>query len=160
MCYDGLAYVLNICLFKMCLSSSVICIFSSILVSLFISHQTLFVPLSWLLKIFLVYRGLNLWFVKYNKKYSLCLLTLSASTSFLIFVIVTSLFPADRGAIISQFRVWPFPSITIIAFGERNRNPGHHFAGVNIIWSFYINNTQACTWHILIMTNNNPYQLF
>jgi hypothetical protein len=39
-------------------------------------------------------------------------------------------FPAGRGAIISQFRVWPFPSTLIMAFGERNRNPGHHFAGI------------------------------
>jgi hypothetical protein len=39
-------------------------------------------------------------------------------------------FPAGRGAIISQFRVWPFPSTLIMTFGERNRNPGHHFAGV------------------------------
>jgi hypothetical protein len=65
-----------------------------------------------------------------TKKSSLSLIILSQSTSFFIFVFPTSLFPADRGAIISQFRVWPFPSITIIAFGERNRNPGYHFAGV------------------------------
>jgi hypothetical protein len=39
-------------------------------------------------------------------------------------------FPAGRGAIISQFRVWPFPSTLIMTFGERNRNPGHHFAGI------------------------------
>jgi hypothetical protein len=78
-----------------------------------------------------------------TKKSSLSLIILSQSTSFFIFVFLTSLFPADKGAIISQFRVWPFPSITIIAFGERNRNPGYHFAGVNIIWSFYINNIQV-----------------
>ena len=39
-------------------------------------------------------------------------------------------FPAGGGAIISQFRVWPFPSTLIMTFGERNRNPGHHFAGI------------------------------
>jgi hypothetical protein len=39
-------------------------------------------------------------------------------------------FPAGRGAIISQLRVWPFPSTLIMTFGERNRNPGHHFAGI------------------------------
>jgi hypothetical protein len=38
--------------------------------------------------------------------------------------------PAGRGAIISQLRVWPFPSTIIMTFGERNRNPGHPFAGV------------------------------
>ncbi|HYF99879.1 MAG TPA: hypothetical protein VD815_07290 [Candidatus Saccharimonadales bacterium] len=31
----------------------------------------------------------------------------------------------DREAIMSQFRVWPFLSTTIMTFGERNRNPGH-----------------------------------
>jgi hypothetical protein len=35
---------------------------------------------------------------------------------------------ADRGAIIGQFRVWPFPSTILMTFGERNRNPGHPFA--------------------------------
>ena len=35
----------------------------------------------------------------------------------------------------SQSRVWPFPSITIMTSGERNRNPGHHFAGMSIITS-------------------------
>jgi hypothetical protein len=29
----------------------------------------------------------------------------------------------------SQFRVWPFLPAAIAAFGERNRNPGRHFAG-------------------------------
>jgi hypothetical protein len=33
----------------------------------------------------------------------------------------------DRGAIIGQFRVWPFLSTIIMTFGERNRNPGHPF---------------------------------
>jgi hypothetical protein len=38
------------------------------------------------------------------------------------------LFFAGREAIMSQFRVWPFLSTLIMTFGERNRNPGHHFA--------------------------------
>jgi hypothetical protein len=45
---------------------------------------------------------------------------------------------AGRGAIISQLHVWPFPSTIIMTFGERNRNPGHTFAGVcrkNVIQS-------------------------
>jgi hypothetical protein len=47
---------------------------------------------------------------------------------------VTSAFPitcppAGGEAIMSQFRVWPFLPTTIVAFGERNRNPGHCFAG-------------------------------
>ncbi|HEX2068472.1 MAG TPA: hypothetical protein VHF08_07190 [Nitrososphaeraceae archaeon] len=50
-------------------------------------------------------------------------------------------FPADREAIMSQFRVWPFPSATIMTCGERNRNPGHHFAGINIISPIYLNNS-------------------
>ena len=37
--------------------------------------------------------------------------------------------PAGGEAIMSQFRVWPFLPTTIVAFGERNRNPGHCFAG-------------------------------
>jgi hypothetical protein len=45
-------------------------------------------------------------------------------------------FPAGKGAIISQFRVWPFPSTLIMAFGERNRNPGHHFAGMCLYYLF------------------------
>jgi hypothetical protein len=45
-------------------------------------------------------------------------------------------FPAGKGAIISQFRVWPFPSTLIMAFGERNRNPGHHFAGMYLYYLF------------------------
>ena len=45
-------------------------------------------------------------------------------------------FPAGRGAIISQFRVWPFPSTLIMTVGERNRNPGHHFAGIQNITDF------------------------
>jgi hypothetical protein len=51
-------------------------------------------------------------------------------------------FPAGRGAIISQFRVWPFPSTLIMTFGERNRNPGHHFAGILHINTFYLNYDQ------------------
>jgi hypothetical protein len=45
-------------------------------------------------------------------------------------------FPAGREAIISQFRVWPFLPTVIVTSGERNRNPGHHFAGVYIIMIF------------------------
>jgi hypothetical protein len=33
----------------------------------------------------------------------------------------------------SQFRVWPFLPTAIAAFGERNRNPGHCFAGDKIL---------------------------
>jgi hypothetical protein len=44
-------------------------------------------------------------------------------------------FPAGREAILSQFRVWPFLSTIIMTSGERNRNPGHHFAGISIITS-------------------------
>ena len=52
-------------------------------------------------------------------------------------------FPAGREAIISQFRVWPFLSTIIVTSGERNRNPGHHFAGVYIIYDiFYLNGVQ------------------
>ncbi len=49
-------------------------------------------------------------------------------------------FPAGRETIISQFRVWPFPSSIIMTVGERNRNPSHHFAGDNIIEFIYLNN--------------------
>ena|SRR6266487_328498 len=45
------------------------------------------------------------------------------------FSLVSSSFPAGKRAIISQSRVWPFPFTTIVTFGERNRNPGHRFAG-------------------------------
>jgi hypothetical protein len=38
--------------------------------------------------------------------------------------------PTDKGTIMSQFRVWPFPFIVIVIFGERNRNPDHRFVGV------------------------------
>ena len=48
-------------------------------------------------------------------------------------------FHAGREAIISQFRVWPFPSALIMTFGERNRNPGHHFALLYITF-IYLNN--------------------
>jgi hypothetical protein len=48
-------------------------------------------------------------------------------------------FYAGREAIISQFRVWPFPSAFIMTFGERNRNPGHHFA-LLYTTSIYLNN--------------------
>ena len=34
------------------------------------------------------------------------------------------LLPAGKKAIMSQFRVWPFPHTIIVTFGERNRNPG------------------------------------
>ena|SRR5918994_7345118 len=52
----------------------------------------------------------------------------------------TTNFPAGRETIMSQFRVWPFPSTIITTFGKRNRNPGHHFAGVRpIISLFYLN---------------------
>jgi hypothetical protein len=37
--------------------------------------------------------------------------------------------PAGGEAIMSQFRVWPFLPTAIAVFGERNRNPGHFFAG-------------------------------
>jgi hypothetical protein len=37
--------------------------------------------------------------------------------------------PAGREAIVSQLRVWPFLPASIVASGERNRNPGHCFAG-------------------------------
>src|ERR687884_25954 len=39
--------------------------------------------------------------------------------------------PAGKEAIMSQPRVWPFPFTTIVIFGERSRNPDHHFAGVH-----------------------------
>jgi hypothetical protein len=42
----------------------------------------------------------------------------------------------------SQFRVWPFRSATIMTFGERNRNPGHHFAGVSNMTFLYLNDVQ------------------
>jgi hypothetical protein len=48
-------------------------------------------------------------------------------------------FPAGREAIISQFRVWPFLSTVIMTSGERNRNPGHHFAGISNITFSYLN---------------------
>jgi hypothetical protein len=54
------------------------------------------------------------------------------------FLMVKGLFPAGREAIISQFRVWPFLSTIIVTSGERNRNPGHHFAGVYIIYDIFI----------------------
>ena len=38
--------------------------------------------------------------------------------------------PAGWEAISSQFRVWPLLPATIVTFGERNRNPGHRFAGL------------------------------
>jgi len=38
-------------------------------------------------------------------------------------------FPAGKGTIISQSRVWPFPFTKIVTIGERNRNPGHRSAG-------------------------------
>lgn len=44
----------------------------------------------------------------------------------------------DRGAIMSQFRVWPFLSTIIMTFGERNRNPGHPFK--YYLLTFYLNN--------------------
>jgi hypothetical protein len=37
--------------------------------------------------------------------------------------------PDGKGAIISQLRVWPFPSTIIVTVGERSQNPGHHFTG-------------------------------
>jgi len=40
--------------------------------------------------------------------------------------------PAGKGTITSQFRLWPFPFTIIATFGERNRNPGHRFAGLYI----------------------------
>jgi hypothetical protein len=51
-------------------------------------------------------------------------------------------FPAGKVAIISQFRVWPFPSTLIMTFGERSRNPGHHFAGMCLYYLFYLNDVQ------------------
>src|SRR5919198_3941237 len=44
--------------------------------------------------------------------------------------------PADKEAIMSQLRVWPFPFTAIVIFGERSRNPDHHFAGVYNIMVF------------------------
>jgi hypothetical protein len=55
--------------------------------------------------------------------------TFSILTIVFIFPIFPTGFPAGKEAIISQFRVWPFLFTIIMAFGERNRNPGHHFAG-------------------------------
>lgn len=46
------------------------------------------------------------------------------------FSCIVALLPAGNGAIMSQFRVWPFPRTIIVTLGERNRNPGHRFAGV------------------------------
>lgn len=59
---------------------------------------------------------------------------LLATLTFLcrILLILTMNFPAGREAIMSQLRVWPFPSTIIMTFGERNRNPGHHFAGISM----------------------------
>jgi hypothetical protein len=37
--------------------------------------------------------------------------------------------PAGGKAIVGQFRVWPFLPAAIATAGERNRNPGSHFAG-------------------------------
>jgi hypothetical protein len=45
-----------------------------------------------------------------------------------LFLFLFLFFFAGREAITSQFRVWPFLSTLIMTFGERNRNPGHHFA--------------------------------
>ena len=53
-------------------------------------------------------------------------LILNKEIKFLLFLLF--LFFAGREAIMSQFRVWPFLSTLIMTFGERNRNPGHHFA--------------------------------
>jgi len=55
-------------------------------------------------------------------------------------------FYAGKGAIISQFRVWPFPSASIMTFGERNRNPDHLFAGVNMIQFIYIKILNQIKW--------------
>jgi len=45
--------------------------------------------------------------------------------------------PAGKGTVIGQLRVWPFPLTIIVTFGERNKNPGHRFAGylLNIIFN-------------------------
>jgi hypothetical protein len=50
--------------------------------------------------------------------------------------------PAGKGAIMSRLRVRPFPFTIIAIFGERSRNPDHHFAGIcNIISVLPKNNT-------------------
>ena len=49
------------------------------------------------------------------------------------YLVLMIILPAGWEAISSQFRVWPLPPTIIVTFGERNRNPGHHFAGINII---------------------------
>jgi hypothetical protein len=64
---------------------------------------------------------------------------------------VEILVPAGRGAIISQFRVWPIPSTLIMTFGERNRNPGHRFAGRYNITIFYLNYVQELTQKRIIV---------
>ena len=67
----------------------------------------------------------------YHHHFKIRLLYRILSYIFLIILLIFAMdFPAGRGAIISQFRVWPFPSTLIMTFGERNRNPGHHFAGI------------------------------
>jgi hypothetical protein len=52
-------------------------------------------------------------------------------------------FPAGKGAIISQFRVWPFPSTLIMTFGERNRKTQAIILQVCVcIIFFYLNDVQ------------------
>ena len=48
-------------------------------------------------------------------------------------VIIIIPISADNKAIIGQLRVWPFHVTTIMAFGERNRNPGHLFAEIGYL---------------------------
>jgi hypothetical protein len=82
----------------------------------------------------LIDREVELWHRSYLTLYyhfKIWLFYRILSYTFLIILLIFAMdFPAGRGAIISQFRVWPFPSTLIMTSGERNRNPGHHFAGI------------------------------